>query len=127
MVNSRELKIDNLLLEQGEVCKVYKLYKDRFSVWTKRGRRNGILCYPIELTPEILEMCGFGNLHAEHSVHFKKDNILIEIIPDGTIHARLEYGTQSLFLTELKSLHQLQNLYFALTNQELYVSKLTNN
>jgi len=72
----------------------------------------------IPLSPSVLEACGFENLHAEHCEQFKKDNILIEIIPDGTIHARLEYE-HSLLLTELKSLHHLQNLVHAIHGQEL--------
>lgn len=77
----------------------------------------------IPLTPKILEKCGFENKHAEYCEHYKKDKILIEIIPDGTYQARLEYdSSHSLWLIELASLHQLQNLYLDLTGEEIEIN-----
>ena len=69
--------------------------------------------HPIPLTPEILEKCGaivyeFDNgLGNQYRI---KDRLFV--IRDGDI---VDYGSSVI----IKHLHQLQNLYFALTNEEL--------
>lgn len=72
--------------------------------------------YPIPLTPEILEKCGFkGNYPS------------IGILGDGPI-LEIYYKDGGLFFVgseftynepKIQYLHQLQNLYFALTGEEL--------
>lgn len=68
---------------------------------------------PIPLTPEILEKCGaivyeFDNgLGNQYRI---KDRLFV--IRDGDI---VDYGSSVI----IKHLHQLQNLYFALTGEEL--------
>ena len=69
--------------------------------------------HPIPLTPEILEKCGaivyeFDNgLGNQYRI---KDRLFV--IRDGDI---VDYGSSVI----IKHLHQLQNLYFALTGEEL--------
>ena len=69
---------------------------------------------PIPLTPEILEKCGFDKatdkfggylspLHKGGRIRIDKDNL----------------WWNGCFSTEVKHLHQLQNLYYSLTNEEL--------
>lgn len=66
---------------------------------------------PIELTEEILFKCGFK----EDDLFYHKDDIIISnfyedfLTLDGYDCSKIRY------------LHQLQNLYFALTNQELNI------
>lgn len=91
------------------------------SFWTHLS--NGDIV-PIPLTPQLLEKIGFKDLHTEFCPTYQKDQIQIEIV-DGTYMARLQHGDKedstSLWLCDLISLHQLQNLYFALTNTELKI------
>ena len=70
---------------------------------------------PIPLTPEVLERCGFKKegLQCEYS-NGKTD---IHIYDDGYRFGQNGYP----FGISIKYLHQLQNLYFALTGEELIV------
>jgi hypothetical protein len=79
---------------------------------------------PVPITKEIILACGFEDMHGEYCPHFRKDHLEIEVV-DNIFMARVRHNwsdddqDNSLFLTEIASLHQLQNLYFALTNTEL--------
>jgi len=69
---------------------------------------------PIPLTPEILQQCGF-----EMDKMFKCYTIQTET---GEIILSSSYILQSTdTITKLNYLHQLQNLYFALTGSELEI------
>lgn len=77
-------------------------------------------CRPIPLTPEILENAGFakgcpysddyGFTAPDNALFFEKD------------FSPLEMSSGRGFGIELTSLHQLQNLYFALTGEELTIN-----
>lgn len=95
------------------------------------------MAQPIPLTPEILEKCGFENKgdwepwagEAKGVLYYLPKPRRLEIIKDhmkGTFHRLIaggnsedEYGWYDV---EVKSLHQLQNLFFALTGAELTIS-----
>lgn len=68
---------------------------------------------PIELTEEILLKCGFVNCGILEN-HFYIKGMLVWKCEEMFIHDKT--GVQ------LKHLHQLQNLYFALTNEELIIN-----
>lgn len=77
---------------------------------------------PISLTPEILEKAGFHkHNNAWVMPDFNENNYTKDYFTiwdyDGTYNLNT---TQ--FPIELKSLHQLQNLYFALTGEELEIN-----
>lgn len=82
---------------------------------------------PIPLTEEVLLKCGFEM--SEHGEYFIKDNADSF---DGVMSTKLTYNlTDELFTVlntdydgyhvECKHLHHLQNLYFALTGEELKI------
>ena len=68
---------------------------------------------PIPLTPEILEKCGFIMVKEDF---WQKLNVTIILTKDGN---NLCFVYVEEILNAPKSLHQLQNLYFALTGEEL--------
>ena len=72
--------------------------------------------YPIELTEEILLKCGFEQTSISY---FKKDEFTIENWDDNEFIFRWNDFTISV---DLKHLHTLQNLYHALTNEELEIN-----
>jgi len=77
---------------------------------------------PILLTPEWLEQCGFEKDGAVENGHYRHNGIYLfedDELP-GLFHDILAQfnGTR----TEIKYLHQLQNLYFALTGEELIIT-----
>ena len=67
---------------------------------------------PIPLTPEILEKCGFEKLNSGNR-RFNKIVLMCESVSN--------YLLKDIPLTPIRYLHQLQNLYFALTGEELEV------
>lgn len=78
---------------------------------------------PIPVTSDILLKCGFENLHTEHCESFRLKPLLIEMLPDTDIMIRIELGIENYAYVLIKdrfyALHELQNLYFPLTGQEL--------
>lgn len=78
-------------------------------------------CDPIPLTEELLRNCGFEKKHYGGNVDFERwwHKNLTSI---GTF--RKPFNEQCLYddktrTVQIKYLHQLQNLYFALTGEEL--------
>lgn len=125
MIKANELRIGNLVLSSG-----YPLRIDSIGKWYVTADV-GMLTYmyeiiePIPLTPEILGKAGLSEIGRIRLA----DRRFLEIDP------RLD--TNRVFLTELNThsyidtillpieieyLHQLQNLYFALTGEELTIS-----
>ena len=81
---------------------------------------------PLPLTPEILEQCGFmkwgkyKNLWKIKNVHsftlaFRSESFHLNVYP----YSRFEQN-------DIKYLHQLQNLFFAIIGEELQIKDLTN-
>lgn len=74
---------------------------------------------PIPLTPEILEKCGFKYLK-EQNVWFRDG--MNEYL---TLHYNGFCVYESTKKRIIKSLHELQNLYFSLTGKEIEIELLT--
>lgn len=72
---------------------------------------------PIPLTEEILLKCGFEKKGS--TVYINIGSIEIGTVANGK-RFYIQISSQNITL-EIKYLHQLQNLYFALTNQELNI------
>ncbi len=81
----------------------------------------------IPLTPEILEKCGFEKNRSDEyvysmqpdfhlSISFYKTGIFPMLIKDSEFS---NGEAQAIGLQKINYLHQLQNLYFALTGEEL--------
>lgn len=82
-------------------------------------------CYGIPLTPEILEKCGFKNTMGDYWVKGKELMLALDKVwwwtnswePDG------EFGFDTLAqYKEIDYLHQLQNLYYSLTQTEIPIT-----
>lgn len=77
---------------------------------------------PIELTEEILLKCGFelkGIIFRINNGFSNQFDINYSLSRDMFYYDSSKYGIYT--EVEIKYLHQLQNLYFALTNEELNV------
>lgn len=86
---------------------------------------DGVKVQPVPITPEILGKCGFekDNNDMENEDYCEWHQKDFPVI--GELCSQSEY--KYLFDTETDTLriyylHQLQNLYFALTNEELTIS-----
>lgn len=83
---------------------------------------------PIRLTEEILLKCGFekkNHTWSDKSVSiglFFKNGYYVENSREGFLFCQLHYSGQGWFFKNTEYLHQLQNLYFALTGQELEIN-----
>jgi len=77
---------------------------------------------PIPLTEEWLIKFGFGKSEFDNEMI---DNVSLKDIVINCNYERggveLEGETESQYLNHIKHVHQLQNLYFALTNEELTI------
>lgn len=72
----------------------------------------------IPLTPELLEKCGFKKEGPSSYIHkFDKNWGMRLFYLDNTV----KWCANEFFVVEIKYLHQLQNLYFSLVNQELNI------
>lgn len=125
MIDARELRIGNWVdyqMEDGSykpfrvvslhVCKPEEKYLE-----------------PIKLTPEILEKAGFKEEHTDEKDLFYTLKLTDDVYnPLGIISTLIfdEDCPVCLFPNKAKQdckhLHQLQNLYFALTNSELEIN-----
>ncbi len=81
-------------------------------------------CIPIPLTEEWLLRFGFE----KEGVYYSNSHLEIsEIISKKGYDAYCTDMDFSIFMTELKYVHQLQNLYFALTGEELKLKENEDN
>ena len=71
--------------------------------------------YPIRLTDEIIQKCGFEIRNNGEKTYY---NPLMELDHDFNL---MNYESN----IRIRFVHQLQNLYFALTNQELEVNLIS--
>jgi hypothetical protein len=109
----------------------------RIGNWVSNGERNYTVdvnmlydiatnenfpIYPIPLTPEILEACGFENRKIKiddfTTLEFKFNSFFVFLCQDN---AGIGCENVSISLDEVKHLHQLQNLFYALTQTELQI------
>lgn len=82
---------------------------------------NSSLFKGIPLTEELLLRYGF--IQEENKYFFTNDTLSISIGICFHVLSNLGSGEAMIKTRNLKYLHQLQNLYFALTNQELTLNK----
>ncbi len=123
MIDPKELRIGNLILWKGEVIPVtmvglYGIQYDDSNIKINASFGTGDI-QPIPITPEWLERLGFEKLkHIHEGLIYSKDwlrlnsNCAVTDYRGGGIDSRL-----------IKHIHQLQNLYFALTGTELTLTK----
>lgn len=130
-MNSSDLRIGNYVLtDDNIICQVSKIETKEYTKWNS-GEEVSIICkqintkdlylecdndnwQPIELTEELLLKCGFQKLG---KYTFVCDTALMQL-EIGVITNKLLH---SILAIEVKHVHQLQNLYYALCNEELNV------
>jgi len=133
MIQGNELRIGNLVQDELGIEKMLRVYRIDEAAITC-GDKEFSHPYlpetlkPIPLTPEVLEKCGFG---ARKFIEIGKYSYLeIDMTVVNTIGYRaiiqLEENDEGVieryFMPHIKHLHQLQNLYYALTGTELTIT-----
>lgn len=123
MIQANELRIGNWVTLDGSVTHgTFQLSIKSFH----RFKDNETDYAPIPLTPEILKKCGFVKNRAnELSIEIGDFSTHLEMgFADGDFYPSITQTPQgseerTVFFNRITSLHQLQNLYFALTGEEL--------
>lgn len=121
-MNVRELRIGNVLFIPGlerEVI-VSAIFRTHFVCEDKDGIRFEeslrINYQPVQLTEEWLLKFGFIAFDDKTFIHDSlRYSDKFKFREDGV----LAYVSSEVYITDLKYVHQLQNLYFALTGEEL--------
>lgn len=118
MIQANELRIGNL---------VYNFLKQPITVsWENIKWSQDI--EPIPLTPEILGKAGFENIGSDHlggwTKYIKKSNVVCSdvVVSFGEAGKNLYVTHSNNGVAYCLYIHQLQNLYFALTGEELEIT-----
>lgn len=118
MIQANELRIGNLT----NFGSVYLIEEGHFYVKDKEGcsyKNTWADIQPIAITPKILAKCGFEYVKG-YMVNKAIDQCHVVLINKMTkFHVSVTGPFGMVNATEINSLHQLQNLYFALTQTEL--------
>lgn len=132
MIQANELRIENIVIYKGKIRKIFSLSKDWLRI---EDERHSAISYqnliPVKLSEEILLNCGFEKVVEELDGY---TNVVYELVIDTftkiIIQSDFSFGLESknnsdesLSFTNdiLKSVHRLQNLYFALKGEELTI------
>lgn len=121
-MKANELRIGNLYQIGDSIYKVNHIYNDAFAGefikkasgdYTNGGRKS-----PIDLSPEILEKCGFEKVTQLGGNHYGNptNNIILQEQEDG---GYAFFGSECIHGKSNKYLHELQNLVYAITGEEL--------
>lgn len=142
-MKTNELRLGNWVVYNNQIVKTTGLHYDMFECgnpddenWMCTGRISEV--QPIELTEEILVKIGFekifqsnitkGMFELNYDISDNEFiNVICRLFEDGTLNLTIieRYGSMmgdnSLYKNGIKYLHQLQNAYYLLTNEELEV------
>jgi hypothetical protein len=135
MINANELRIGNKLIANkgymGKVLAFERFNTDKNVVFFSDGSEHGIGefiedCIGVPLTEEILLKCGFQHHKYANDESFFEMQISKDIFLNySPFHCRYILRKQwygNIYNGNIEYLHQLQNLYFALTKTELEVN-----
>jgi hypothetical protein len=128
MIKANELRIGNYILINGSIVRIgYGVIQDVYQ--KNKGIRNQYLNTlthePIPLTPEILEKAGFVKNPKNESFDLSIRGMGIIVIDDQDHSFTIFDNHKDVGFTSASkqiSVHQLQNLYFALTGEELDIN-----
>ena len=114
-----ELRVDNWFMGYHDP---FKWSLEHFDL-LKQADLDEIIKEPIPLTEEILLKCGFENKSGSFVPTFickQRRDLLVQVLNGCIFRIKtdMEYPT---FVRYFDYLHQLQNLYFAITGEELEV------
>ena len=127
-MNASELRIGNLLLdEKGRLCRVDSINCNYFKAPAIKGAMTTLPNTAIELTEEWLIKLGFEPVSMMFEnvpiKQFNSTNRKFFLTKDiGKFYLYLFNDREEELFNEIKYVHQLQNLFFALTGKELIIN-----
>jgi len=117
-MNAKELRIGNVVINRllSTVSGEYLVTSDVFAFIENNPDQD--IYHPILLHEEYLGRFGFKKIEGfDDAIILIKDDVELEFVTRYSTCAYLNYLNN-----ECKYVHQLQNLYFALTNKELILN-----
>lgn len=117
-----ELRIGNLVSCNGELQNVFSLQDGRTGIFINNTGIYHFKYEPIPLSSDILLTCGFtcGEYHKRDWYHTK----LSPLVHQYDDCFELQTTDAVIISAPFQYLHQLQNLYHALTGEELQIKDL---
>lgn len=114
-VLAKDLRLGNLILKNGKIYEITTLFfVDLHDGTVRENYNNSYVIEPIPLTEEWLFKFGFKKLNQVPQYHIEDFHVYT------TKNYSKIFGLH--FDVKIKHVHQLQNLYFALTQHELTVA-----
>lgn len=120
-MGANELRIGNIVGYKGtsEIAFVELIHKNHFDCRDEFGEFTPNAKYePIPLTEEWLLKFGFKRIEVEGYPVFLNKIFAIEFYEEES-----DVLFENISIAQIKYVHQLQNLYFALTGEELTIKK----
>lgn len=124
MIPASDLRIGNwVYVTNWDYFKVLQILEDGVIIFNGHGEEPFMNLEPIPLTPDILEKCGFEELDGnEYYRFFDLDAVRVYIHRmDNSAFVSYSQSTLDHYTNNLH-LHQLQNIIYALTNNELTIN-----
>lgn len=124
MINVNELRIGNKLEWNKQEFNVCRIFNQNEGVENENWTKPCSELHPIPLTEEWLVKMGFeySVSTVSYSIFFDDYNGVLRIKPIGTeLNVWMKRNNRTIRLVEVKYVHQLQNLYFTLTGEELTI------
>ncbi|AQW91321.1 hypothetical protein [Elizabethkingia anophelis] len=116
-MEGKELRIGNYLHDRnGNLCKVIELRQDGIYAPAINEAITGLPNKPIEITEDWLLNFGFKLRSDIDGENYEKSGVKILILRSDNIH--FFFGNPN---TKEKYVHELQNLFYALTGEELTI------
>lgn len=116
MISANDIRVGNWVAHSGSNKPKRITVEDFWSHYDNQDKKDRFYYYDyIPLTPEILGKAGFVK---DRYGCWSTDSITLDVLTDSTLWY---YVTEEKRIAII-SLHQLQNLYFALTGQELQIN-----
>ena len=127
MINANELRIGNWVLDEnnnqvqciGWLSGCIITFVDNVPVGKKDEKFS-----PIPLAPEILEKCGFVKQNYYINEVYGNANFKFKQHADKSYDIEIIGFTDQGINVSIYFLHQLQNIYYALTGEELTIKEL---
>ena len=130
-ISANELRIGNMIEANGPMMEVKAIYSDHVELCLNGAEADNWdedleACNGIPLTPEVLEACRFFCMVVSDKSRYPiyRKEYYIEIIQKEENMFFFSFNRR---FVEIKYLHQLQNLYFALTGHDLPITNLNAN
>jgi hypothetical protein len=111
MIQANELRIGNYIAAKGGRAFEAQLFH------LNKLEKKECQFYPIPITEEWL--LKFGFIEGISDIVKYPLKVIYRLKPDSLTESDLCVGIENLYLKKIKHVHQLQNLYFALTQKEL--------